>query len=182
MTLPIDRERRLLQAMIAVLAFLPVVAGLSGVALGPAMVEATGGGVSADSHLRYLSGLLLAIGLCFWRTIPVIERAGSTVRLLTFLVFIGGLARLASLIALGPPALPMLGGLIMELVVTPLICLWQMHLARRYHSIAIAGLPTTPGPPAGARTRDPRAKDDRAIADIGRGRDIRPRSLDERAR
>jgi hypothetical protein len=40
----------------------------------------TGGGflsqtfeISSDSHLRYLSGLLLGIGLCFWSTVPRIE-------------------------------------------------------------------------------------------------------------
>ena len=126
------RERRLLQAAVAVLALIPVGAGLAGIWLGPAMLHLQGAGTSADSQFRYLSGLLLAIGLCFWCVVPNIERAGPAARLLTFIIFIGGLARLASLIGLGAPSPAMLGGLALELVVTPLVCLWQFRLARAW--------------------------------------------------
>jgi hypothetical protein len=126
------RERRLLQVAVALLALIPIGAGLSGVWLGRAMLHMTGADVTADSHFRYLSGLLLAIGLCFWRLVPIIERAEPAARLLTFLVFVGGLGRLVSLIALGLPSPAMLGGLGMELVVAPLLCLWQMRIARNY--------------------------------------------------
>jgi uncharacterized protein DUF4345 len=128
----IGRERRLLQAAVALLALIPIGAGLSGIWLGPAMVRVADAGVTADSQFRYLSGLLLAIGLCFWRMVPIIERAGPAARLLTLVVFIGGIGRLVSLIALGVPSLAMLGGLAMELVVTPLLCFWQMRIARGY--------------------------------------------------
>lgn len=128
----IGRERRLLQAAVALLALIPVGAGLSGIWLGPAMVRMADAGVTADGQFRYLSGLLLAIGLCFWRMVPIIERAGPAARLLTLVVFIGGIGRLVSLIALGVPSLAMLGGLAMELVVTPLLCFWQMRIARSY--------------------------------------------------
>ncbi len=126
------RERRLLQVAVALLALIPIGAGLSGIWLGPAMVRVVDAGITADSQFRYLSGLLLAIGLCFWRMVPIIERAGPAARLLTLVVFIGGIGRLVSLIALGVPSPAMLGGLGMELVVTPLLCLWQMRIARGY--------------------------------------------------
>jgi len=48
------------------------------------------------------------------------------------IVFIGGLARLLGLMLTGVPSLTMLGGLAMELVVTPLLCLWQTRVANRY--------------------------------------------------
>jgi hypothetical protein len=126
------RERRLLQGTVSVLALIPIGAGLAGVWMGPAMVKVNDAGISADSHFRYLSGLLLAIGLCFWRLVPQIERAGPAARLLTFIVFIGGLARLASLIGLGLPSPAMTGGLVMELLVTPLLCLWQFRVAQAW--------------------------------------------------
>jgi hypothetical protein len=67
-------ERRLLQIAVAAGGLVPVSAGLLGVVFGTGMVPDGAGGVSLDSHVRYLSGLLLAIGIGFWSTIPWIER------------------------------------------------------------------------------------------------------------
>jgi hypothetical protein len=119
-----------LQVAIAVFGLVPVAAGLAGAIDGAAFLGEQVS-VSADSHVRYLSGLLLAIGLLFWSTIPRIEQQGRRVRLLTAIVFVGGLARLGGLIVMGAPSPPMLFGLGMELVVTPLVCLWQSRIAGR---------------------------------------------------
>jgi Domain of unknown function (DUF4345) len=121
-------ERRVFQIAVAVGGLVPVGAGLLGAVLGSGMVPDGGASLSLDSHVRYLSGLLLAIGLAFWFSIPHIETHGARFRLLTAIVFIGGLARLAGL-SHGIPSPPMLFGLAMELVVTPLLCLWQMRIA-----------------------------------------------------
>jgi hypothetical protein len=88
--------------------------------------------VSGDSHFRYLSGLLVGIGLCFWSAIPNIEIKTGRFRLLTLVVFVGGLGRLLGLVLTDVPSFLMLGGLVIELVVTPLICLWQTRIANRY--------------------------------------------------
>lgn len=111
-------ERRLLQLTIAIAGLVPV----------------GGGGWGAlglwhdDGHFRYLSGLLLGIGLTFWWTIPTIERRGAIVRGLAVIVVIGGLARLAATLQHGgSPSLP----LAMELAVTPLIALWRERVERR---------------------------------------------------
>jgi hypothetical protein len=110
----------------------PVVAGLAGVLLGPGMVHEPGAAsVAMDSHFRYLSGLLLGIGLGFWSTIPAIEAKTARFRLLTAIVFLGGLGRLYALFAVGVPDRAMLFGLTMELIVTPLLALWQTAVARR---------------------------------------------------
>ncbi len=127
-----ETERHLLQAVVALGGFVPVLAGLGGALLGASM---TGGGppdVSLDSHVRYLSGLLLGIGLAFWEAIPQIERRANRVRLLTAIVFLGGLMRLIGIIFVAVPGHSMIFGVCMELVVTPLICLWQTRVARRF--------------------------------------------------
>lgn len=131
------RERLLLQVAIAVGGLVPVGAGLGGAVLGSRFlalgsVGAVPSDVSADSHVRYLSGLLLGLGLAFWAAIPTIERRGERVGLLTLLVAVGGLARLAAIPVQGLPGGPMLFGLGMELVVTPAIWLWQRRVARLY--------------------------------------------------
>ena len=119
-----------LRVAVAVAGLVPVAAGLDGVLRGAAML---GGSPTAnltlDSHLRYLSGLLLAIGLAFWSTIPAIERQTARFRLLTALVVVGGFGRLYGILVEGLPPAPMLFGLVMELGVTPLLCWWQGRVA-----------------------------------------------------
>jgi hypothetical protein len=127
----IARERKLLQQAVGLAAILPIAAGLYGVLFGQALTDETVS-VSGDSHFRYLSGLLLAIGLCFWSTVPGIEEKTGRFRLLTVLVVLGGLGRLLGLMLTGIPSFFMLGGLFMELVVTPVLCLWQTRVANRY--------------------------------------------------
>ena len=131
----IERERRYLQRTVALLALVPVSAGLFGVVFGPAL---TGDhvSVSADSHFRYLSGLLLAIGILFWSTVSGIEEKTGRFRLLALLVVIGGLGRLTGLLLTGIPSLYMLSSLALELVVTPILALWQMRVANRYAETA----------------------------------------------
>ena len=132
MTASRDSERLALQICVALGGFVPVGAGLAGVVMGPWLASGvTLAPIPLDSHFRYLSGLLLAIGVAFWSTIPQIAQAGPRFRLLSGLVFVGGLGRLVSLLALGAPDAPMLFGLAMELLVTPALAFWQARVARR---------------------------------------------------
>lgn len=122
------RERRLLQICVAVGGLIPVSAGVAGILFGPHFIDATIS-TTFDSHFRYLSGLLLGVGIGFWSTIPCIEANDKVFRILTFLVFVGGIARLCSIIEVGIPSDGMLGALTMELGVTPLLCWWQWRIS-----------------------------------------------------
>jgi hypothetical protein len=93
------------------------------------MLDVTGTLTDADSHYRYLSGLLLGIGLAFAATIQRIEMHTSRFRVLAAIVVVGGLGRLLSLIVRGMPGKAMLFGLVMELVVTPALVVWQARIA-----------------------------------------------------
>ena len=90
----------------------------------------------ALTHLSYLSGLLLGIGLAFWSLIPAIERQSRAFTLLTLIVLTGGLARLLLAIRLGAWNMTVELPLVMELAVTPLLCLWQRRVARSSNSQA----------------------------------------------
>jgi hypothetical protein len=117
-------ERRLLQFSIAAAGMVPVAAGFEG------LISGLGApGLFEDSHYRYLSGILLAIGAAFWWTIPRIDDQGRVVRLVTFLVVVGGLARLGAAFASGG-GLAVDFALVMELVVTPALCLWRERVER----------------------------------------------------
>ena len=127
----LQQERRRLQQVVALVAIIPVAVGLYGVLFGQAL---TGDrvSISAESHFRFLSGLLLGVGILFWSTVPNIELHTGRFRLLTLLIVIGGLARLTAFALTGLPSFFMMGGLFFELVVTPVLCLWQTRMANRY--------------------------------------------------
>jgi hypothetical protein len=119
------RAKLTLQTIVAVAATLPVVASSFDVVRSLPGVDAW-----AFNHERYLSGLLLAIGLGFWSTIPDIETKTARFRLLTFIVGVGGLCRLLGVVLGDPVSLSVLFALAMELGVTPALCFWQGRLLR----------------------------------------------------
>jgi hypothetical protein len=111
----------MLPLAIRLAALVPILAGGAGAILGPAFLgEATG--PAASSHLRYLSGLLLGLGLTAWWCAAALPRRAGLFGALCAMVTLGGLARLAGL-ALDPlPPWPHLAALIMELGIVP--ALW----------------------------------------------------------
>ena len=124
-------EKRALQLAVAVGSLVPIGAGAAGVLMGPHMLgSASVVSGDLDSHFRYLSGLLLAIGLGYASTIPRIETHGGRFRLLTFIVVLGGLGRALSVLAIGIPPPAMAAALVMELLVAPGLALWQHRIAR----------------------------------------------------
>jgi hypothetical protein len=128
-------EKRLLQIAVAVGSIVPLGAGAAGMLLGPRMVEHGLSGADLDSHFRYLSGLLFAIGAAYVTTIPRIETHEGRFRLLTCIVVVGGMGRLAGVLLMGPPSPVMRAALVMELLVTPALAYWQWRVTRksRYH-------------------------------------------------
>jgi hypothetical protein len=105
----------------------PVTAGFLGILSDLDLV----GPVQAMTHLGYLSGLLLGIGLAYYALIPDIVRRGGAFGLLTLLVVTGGLARLTVAVRLHAWGLGVVLPLAMELGVTPALWLWQRRIARR---------------------------------------------------
>ena len=123
-------SKPLLQIAVALCSLVPIAAGGAGVLLGPVLV-AGADARDLDSHFRYLSGLLLGIGLAYATGVPGIERKRVRFLLLGGIVFIGGLGRLWSLLSVGAPSPVMLFALAMELVVTPLLTLWQLRISQK---------------------------------------------------
>ena len=121
-------EKRALQIAVMIAAVVPVYGGASGVWHGAAAFGRWPGS-GADSHVRYLSGLLLAIGLTYWGCVPAIQRRTTIIRTLTALVVVGGLARLCGALFVADPG-AMRWTLVMELGVTPALCLWQARVAQ----------------------------------------------------
>ena len=121
---------------VALACLVPLGAGTAGVLQGAAMVESDLAGDVADlqSHFRYLSGLLLGIGIAFAASIPTIGRRSELFAVLSGVVVVGGLARLSALPIYGMPGTPHVLALGMELVVVPLLFAWQRRVALQFRS------------------------------------------------
>lgn len=136
-TLSPASEKRLLQAVVAVLCLSPFVIGGMGIARGPTQFGAV---ITGDpeklrdvfSHYRYMSGIFFAVGLMALSCVPQIERMGERFRWVVILVVVGGLARLTGILIDGVPSSGHLLGLATELGFTPLLGLWQTRVARRF--------------------------------------------------
>src|SRR5690242_13934337 len=113
----------MLRLAIRLAAAVPILAGAMGALLGTSFL---GGDASAaiDSHLRYLSGLLLGLGLLALWCAADLPRRGGAFTNLCGVVALGGTARLLGLMLAGLPPWPHLLALAMELGVTPALWLW----------------------------------------------------------
>lgn len=125
-------ERRALQIVVALACLVPVGAGGAGMLLGPRMLGPTFAvPIDLDSHYRYLAGLLFGIGIGYISTIPHIELNSRRFSLLTAIVVAGGVGRLISLLTNGSPSGALQAALVMELLITPGLTLWQRRVARK---------------------------------------------------
>lgn len=124
-------ERRLIQLVVFIAALVPIAAGAAGVWKGPHMTGVSTPNVDLDSHFRYLSGLLLGIGLTFMFCAARIERQGLLFRALGLIVVVGGLGRLYGASLSGLPGAGHRFGLVMELLVVPALLLWHYRIEHR---------------------------------------------------
>lgn len=122
-------ERKLLQTAVAFAGLFAIAFGLTGAISGAAFMSLASN-LSVDSYVRLLSGILLAIGLLLLASLPRIEQHGQRFSALAFILVIGGLARLLGVISHGVPTQGIMIGLSMELIVAPLLWLWQRRIAR----------------------------------------------------
>jgi hypothetical protein len=122
-------ERKLLQIAFALAGLVLVGFGFAGVFFGANFLDLSGN-VVMDSYIRFLKGMLLAIGLVYWSSIPDIERHGERVALVTFILMLGAVPRLMAVIGHGVPTVGIIIGLAGELIAAPLLWLWQRRIAR----------------------------------------------------
>lgn len=122
-------ECKLLRLAFALAGLVLVGFGFAGVFFGANFLDLSGN-VVMDSYIRFLKGMLLAIGLVYWSSIPDIERHGERIALVTFILVLGAVPRLMAVIGHGVPTIGILIGLAGELIAAPLLWLWQRRIAR----------------------------------------------------
>jgi len=120
-------ERILLRIAVALAGLVGVGLGLTGVLFGTLYANLSGD-VVLDSYVRFLKGALLAIGLIYGSCIPQVERRGEQISMVTFILVLGTLSRLLSVVGHGVPTLGIVANLIAGLILVPLLWLWQRHV------------------------------------------------------
>ena len=123
-------ERLFLQVATAFGSVVLLGLGLSGVFLGVQFLHGTGNAV-IDNYFRFLSAIVAGIGVLYLTTIPHIEKRSKRFAMLSFLIFVGGLAHLYAFAMRPVPSNGTIFGLFMELIFVPLLWLLQRHVAKR---------------------------------------------------
>ena len=123
-------ERIFLQIATAFSALVLLGLGVSGVLLGVQFMHGVGT-ITVDNYFRLVSGMLVGMGLVLLVSIPHVERHGERFGILTFIIVLGGLAELYSVLLHGIPSIGTLFGMFMTLIYAPLLWLLQRHVARR---------------------------------------------------
>lgn len=111
----------MLPLAIRLASLVPILAGGAGVWLGVALLDEPGG-PAVGSHLRYLSGLLLGMGLLAFWCASDLRRRRAIFSAICGVFVLGGLARALGVALEGLPPLPHVFALGMELGVVP--ALW----------------------------------------------------------
>jgi hypothetical protein len=123
-------SKRSLQVVIILLSLLPLFFGAMGVLYGAGRFEFAGRvPVNLDSQYRFLSAWYLGLAALAWWIAPRIVAQTTLFRIICGAVFLGGLARLASIAQVGWPDGRFVVVMAIELLF-PLLAVWQSALRR----------------------------------------------------
>ena len=146
-------NRRLLQVVVSVVALNAILAGGIYLLRGLDGLSLTGSKLSIDRTnpswstidylLRAMAGIWITLGLMFAYLVRSIERHTAWFRFCCLAVFSMGLGRLCSIWALGSHSNPVFA-VVLELVIPPLLILWQSRVAQavKPSRVAAAARPT----------------------------------------
>ena len=120
--------KKTLQIILAVLSLIPLFFGLTGIVLGAGRwLPAEAVTPAIDNQYRYLSAFYLSLAFLIWWMIPNIEKHATPLRILVGAIFIGGAARVLSMVTIGPPPTINIWGMFLELG-APLILVLQARI------------------------------------------------------
>jgi hypothetical protein len=120
--------RVVLAVLVGALGLVAVVSGISGMVLGPR--EVTDPSFALDSNFRFLSAFLTGAGAILLWSLTRLDRATVELRIVSALVFVGGLARLLAMTTAGRPDTAYVSYIVAELVLPPVIVALQARLVR----------------------------------------------------
>lgn len=128
-------NKRILQTILALIALVAIVTGMWSIISGVAdksneisINTNNSAHIIFDSNYRYYSGLWLGVGFALLWIIPTIEKQKSAFRLISCIIFIGGIGRIVSMLTLAPPHPLFIFFTVIELLF-PLLILMQNRIS-----------------------------------------------------
>jgi hypothetical protein len=76
-----------------------------------------------DGNMRFLAGIWLGLGLASWWLVPRIAQETVLFLFQWLMIFLGGIGRLVSMVAVGIPMSPFIAFTALEIVGAPFFCL-----------------------------------------------------------
>jgi len=123
--------RRALQVFFVVFGVVDIVIALLHIGLGPSAIPGSVPvNATMDSEDRFYATLFLAYGVAILWCVKDIERKSTVVYCLLATFFVGGLARLVSIAAVGPPNTFFVAMTTLELLIPPLAAAAQHRISR----------------------------------------------------
>ena len=114
-----------------VLALIPIAAGLLSVVFGSDIIRDGGASnANVESELRFYAVFYVAFGVYLWWLAPRVAERGRELRWAAAVLFCGGLARAVGVFVDGWPEADYVMLMAVELVLPPVLVLWQRSLAR----------------------------------------------------
>jgi hypothetical protein len=126
-----EAERRLLRGLMVLVGVVPILAGAFAVATGTdGVLGDDGASTNVDSEFRYFASFYVAFGAAALYLAPRVERETKAVRALALVLFAGGVARGIGWASTDRPDDQLLVLLCLELLIPPLLVVWQRRVAR----------------------------------------------------
>lgn len=81
-----------------------------------------------NNEYRYVNVLWLAAGAAVWWSLFRLRERATVLRAMLVVPFVGGLARLVSVLVVGWPNPVFIASMVLELVIVPLVLWWHAHV------------------------------------------------------
>jgi hypothetical protein len=125
--------RRGLQVFLGLFGATVILVALLHIVLGPAAIPGSiPVNATMDSEDRFYATFFAAYGVALLWCIRDIERKSRFVYSLAATFFVGGLARVVSILAVGPPNAFFLAMMVLELVIPPVMVFMQARVRARH--------------------------------------------------
>lgn len=130
-------SKRALQAVTAAFGVLALVTGVMAVIGGPAgMLDGQRTTATVDSEVRFMAVDWLAYGAATLYLAPRVAQARTAYRAWLIVMFASGLARALSYVQTGRPYPLIAGAMVAELVLPPVLWIWQSRVASAAQAMA----------------------------------------------